>query len=267
MISMENSPNFQGKKNHYLRLAICLIACFACGILDGYTLMFKGFFGMLQTGNLVSAAMYLILGQFEYLMIYVPVIISFMIGLFVCDVIEDITNKKEKHSPFIFSIMALVILLIIIFIPSSFEIASNKIDHHKFDYNNIISNCLFAVLGAIMYRTFFKFDATSFSSAMMTANLSRFSHSFYQGVVKKNKEERIKAIDYVLIILCFLLGVVVYGLFHEFYLLKIFSNQKVFSILPNLILIVPFVLISVTIFLNHFSAKEIKKENRNKIIE
>lgn len=261
---MENNPNFQGKRNHYLRLSICLIACFACGIIDGYTLIFKGFFGMLQTGNLVSSVMYLILGQYEYLLVFVPVIISFLVGLFMCDIIEDVSNKKEKHSPFIFTLIALILITIIIFIPSSFEINGYKIDHHKFDYNNIISNCLFAVIGALMYRTFFKFEATSFSSAMMTANLSRLSHSFYQGFIKKDKENRTKALDYMLIILCFMCGVVVYGLFHKFYVIELFNNQKAFSILPNLILIAPLFLIFITMILNHFSGKEIKKDNSDK---
>lgn len=215
---------------------------------------------MLQTGNLVSSAMHLILGQYEYLMVFIPVIISFMIGLFMCDVIEDFSNKKNKHAPFIFSIISLILLTIIIFIPSSFELSGTKIDHHKFDYNNIIANCLFAVIGALMYRTFFKFDATSFSSAMMTANLSRLSHAFYLGFIKKDKENKLIALDYILIILCFLGGAIVYGIFHKFYLLEKFQNQKAFTIVPNMILIVPFVLILVTIFLNHFSGKEIKKE-------
>ena len=119
--------------------------------------------------------MYLILGQYEYLLIYIPVIISFLVGLFICDFIEDVSNKKEKHSPFIFILIALFLLMIILFIPSLFEINNGKINHHKFDLNNIISNCLFSVIEALMYRTFFKFDASSFSSAMMTA---KFKEAF-----------------------------------------------------------------------------------------
>ena len=65
--------------------------------------------------------------------------------------------------------------MIILFIPSLFEINNGKINHHKFDLNNIISNCLFSVIEALMYRTFFKFDASSFSSAMMTA---KFNEAF-----------------------------------------------------------------------------------------
>lgn len=214
---------------------------------------------MLQTGNLVNVTMNLILGQFENLLIYVPVIISFLIGLFVCDFIEDKANKKEKHSPLIFSIVSLVLLLIIIFIPSSFEVHDLKINHHALDINNIISNSLFAVIGALMYRTFFKFEATSFTSAMMTANLSRLSHSFYQGFIKKDKEHKRQALDYMLIILCFLAGVIVYGVFHRFYVLTNYQDGTYISILPNLILIVPLALILITIVLNYFSAQEIKK--------
>lgn len=57
---------------------------------------------MLQTENLVSGAMYLILGQYGYLLIYIPVIISFLVGLFMCDFIEDVSNKKNTHPLFLF---------------------------------------------------------------------------------------------------------------------------------------------------------------------
>ncbi len=259
---MRNSELSVNKKAHYYRVLICLIACFSCGILDAYTLFFKGFFGMLQTGNLVNSMFYLVNGQFEFLLVYIPVTLSFLFGLFVSNIIETKCDKKVIHSPTILTFLAIIILLIIICIPSSFEVSNGNVDFHKLDWQNILADCLFAVLGAFLFKSYSRLDAAHFTSTMMTANLARMVNSIYLGIVKKDKLERQKALDYIAIIFCFLVGVATFTLFYKFSFMENYSESILGNYFPNMILLLPFLLILIILSLTYLIAVEERKNRK-----
>ena len=87
-------------------------------------------------------------------------------------------------------------------------------------------------------------NSINFTSTMMTANLQRMVHSLVNAEENHDKKELVNGIDYLFLILTFSSGVCA-SFSYYYFLNPVFKNESnyLFSILPNLILVIPIILI------------------------
>ena len=83
-------------KNLTFSLLLALILSFCGGMLDAYSLTNRGFFALMQTGNLISVFINLVKGDWNSLLVSFVVVITFIIGLILSNFIEYIYEKKKK---------------------------------------------------------------------------------------------------------------------------------------------------------------------------
>lgn len=250
-------------------LILALLLSFCGGFLEIYSLVCKGRFALMQTGNLIYTFTSLISSNFYEALVYLLTIVSFILGLFFSNFIEYKYSKKGKDVHVIELILIEVLILINIFIPTEFFQNDNILEANSLSIYNIISDILLSLIGAMLLESFKKINSHNFTSTMMTANLDRMVHSFFVSYIKKDKdknEERIYGFEYIFIILSFGLGIISY--FCYFYFLNKANYFKIDanyfeSILANLLLILPLIFILIITIVRYFQikSKKIKLED------
>lgn len=235
-------------KNLTFSLLLALILSFCGGMLEAYSLTNRGFFALMQTGNLISVFINLVKGDWNSLLVSFVVVITFIIGLILSNFIEYIYEKKKKDYHPLELVISILLLILVIFIPVEYTREEAILEAKDLSWPNVVSNILLALIGSMFLESFRKMNSKNFTSTMMTANLQRMVSSFFIGEEKHDKNEIISGFDYVFIILSFGLGVMAsYGYFH---LLKenfVDSNNYYLQIVPNLILILPILIILATL--------------------
>lgn len=235
-------------KNFTFSLLLALILSFCGGMLEAYSLTNRGFFALMQTGNLISVFINLVKGDWNSLLVSFVVVITFIIGLILSNFIEYIYEKKNKDYRPLELVISLLLLILVIFIPVEYTREEAILEAKDLSWPNVVSNILLALIGSMFLESFRKMNSKNFTSTMMTANLQRMVSSFFIGEEKHDKNEIISGFDYLFIILSFGLGVMAsYGYFH---LLKdnfIDNNNYYMQIVPNLILILPILIILATL--------------------
>lgn len=235
-------------KNLTFSLLLALILSFCGGMLEAYSLTNRGFFALMQTGNLISVFINLVKGDWNSLLVSFVVVITFIIGLILSNFIEYTYEKKKKDYRPLELVISLLLLTLVIFIPVEYTRGEAILEAKDLSWPNVVSNILLALIGSMFLESFRKMNSKNFTSTMMTANLQRMVSSFFIGEEKHDKNEIISGFDYVFIILSFGLGVMAsYGYFH---LLKdnfIDNNNYYLQIVPNLILILPILIILATL--------------------
>ena len=108
-------------KNFTFSLLLALILSFVGGILEAYSLTNRGFFALMQTGNLISVFINLVKTDWNSLLVSFIVVFTFIVGLIISNVIEFICEKKKKdYQPFELMI-CVALLVLVIFIPVEFN--------------------------------------------------------------------------------------------------------------------------------------------------
>ena len=260
-------------KNLTFSLLLALILSFCGGMLDAYSLTNRGFFALMQTGNLISVFINLVKGDWDSLLVSFIVVITFIIGLILSNFIEYIYEKKKKDYRPLELVISLILLVLVIFIPVEYAMEEAILEAKDLSWPNLASNILLALIGSMFLESFRKMNSKNFTSTMMTANLQRMVSSFFIGEEKHDKNEIISGFDYIFIILSFGLGVMTsYGYFH---LLKdnfIDNNNYYLQIVPNLILVLPILIILATLIgrtwclrRNKKNLNEVEQENKKSI--
>lgn len=259
------------KKNkiHYLSFLVAIIACLASGILDGYSYLFKGNFGLIQTGNLINSVFYLLNGQFYTFITTFSNIICFCIAIFIAHYIEFKLKDKNLDIKNIEIIIILVLIAINMCIPNSFEASEGEVTLNRWIWVNILSNCIFAFVGAFIFRAFMEFNGNTYVSTMMTANMTRFVGASFNGTIKKEKGENLKALQYLLIIISFVIGIGVIYIFYRYYFLENVNDNSLFffNYIPNLMLIAPLVLLTICLLLKRYIYRINNKEVNNESLK
>ena len=247
-------------KNLTFSLLLALILSFCGGMLEAYSLTNRGFFALMQTGNLISVFINLVKGDWNSLLVSFIVIITFIIGLILSNFIEYIYEKKKKDYRSLELVISLILLVLVIFIPVEYTREEAILEAKDLSWPNLVGNILLALIGSMFLESFRKMNSKNFTSTMMTANLQRMVSSFFIGEEKHDKSEIISGFDYIFIILSFGLGVMAsYGYFH---LLKdnfIDNNNYYLQIVPNLILVLPILIILATLIGRTWYLKRNKK--------
>ena len=235
-------------KNLTYSLVLALTLGFIGGILETYSLFNRGYFALMQTGNLISIFTNLIKLDWNSLGISLIAVFSFIIGLIIANLIEYFCIKRQKDYHPIELFISTILLSFIIFVPVEFNEVGTILEAKDFSFSNVFSNVLLSLIGAFLLESFRKMNSKNYTSTMMTANLQRMVSSFFIGEEKHDKNEIISGFDYVLVILSFGVGVMIsYGYFH---LLKEFFANNVsywMEVIPNLILLVPICILIATL--------------------
>lgn len=214
----------------------------------------------MQTGNLISVFINLVKRDWNSLLVSFIVVITFIIGLILSNFIEYIYEKKKKDYRPLELVISLILLVLVIFIPVEYTREEAILEAKDLSWPNLVGNILLALIGSMFLESFRKMNSKNFTSTMMTANLQRMVSSFFIGEEKHDKNEIISGFDYIFIILSFGFGVMTsYGYFH---LLKdnfIDNNNYYLQIVPNLILILPILIILATLIGRTWYLKRNKK--------
>ena len=260
-------------KNLTFSLLLALLLSFCGGMLEAYSLTNRGFFALMQTGNLISVFINLVKGDWNSLLVSFIVVITFIIGLILSNFIEYIYEKKKKDYRPLELVISLILLVLVIFIPVEYTREEAILEAKDLSWPNLASNILLALIGSMFLESFRKMNSKNFTSTMMTANLQRMVSSFFIGEEKHDKNEIVSGFDYIFIILSFGCGVMTsYGYFH---LLKdnfIDNNNYYLQIVPNLILVLPILIILATLIgrasylkRNKKNLNEAEEENKKSI--
>ncbi len=260
ILDKKEDINIMKKRVFNYEFAIALILTAAGGFLEAYSLYYRGFWGMMMTGNIVYAMMSIVNGDFKRLLIYIPVIFLFAVGVFLARLIESKIAKDDKNKYQIIELAIIIgILLIVMSIPT---IHVNSIhDADESAWPNILSNCLFAIGGGLLFRSFTTFGSSSYAPTTLTANLSRFAVSTYEGIFGPNKEKgRRTAIQYALLILNFVLSAAACYAFYYYVWGKV-EGDLLISYFPNITLFIPLIIIVACLIMTIHKGKTQPVEN------
>jgi len=167
-------------------------------------------------------------------------------------------GEKKKYQIIELSII-IAILITVMAIPTIHEASLHDADDTA--WPNILSNCLFAIGCGMLFRSFSTFGSVSYAPTTMTANLSRFAVSLYDGLFGEDKEKgKRTAIQYALLIMTFAISA---GVCYAFYyhLWGRMEGDLLISYYPNITLVLPLCLISVSLLLTKNKKSEGEKEN------
>ena len=222
---------------------IALLLTCAGGFLEAYSLYYRGFWGMMMTGNLVYGAVGIVEGTPIKLLTYIPVVVLFTVGVFLARLIEDKIAKNNEKKYHVIELSVIVgLLLVVMAIPTIFDPEAKSPD--KFAWPNIISNGLIAIIGGFLTKSFASFDEVPYTATMMTANMGRLAISTYDAIFGDEKAKSGKAaLKYLVIILLFAASAIGCYCFYYF-VYKNLGDDALISYFPNLTLVLPLLLIS-----------------------
>lgn len=176
-----------------LRLGILLAT--VGGFLDAYTYICRGnVFANAQTGNIVLVGVYLAEFNFrKVIMAFLP-ILAFIAGAFISEAIKSYSSKRSliKESDYIILIIEIIVLFLIGFVPKTLS-------------NNFVT-IIISFVSSVQICSFRKLVDSPYSTTMCTGNLRTACVTAYNAFIRKEKNEYVKLIRYVFIILSFVIG-------------------------------------------------------------
>ena len=127
-------------KNLTYSLVLALTLGFIGGILETYSLFNRGYFALMQTGNLISIFTNLIKLDWNSLGISLIAVFSFIIGLIIANLIEYFCIKRQKDYHPIELFISAILLSFIIFVPVEFNEVGTILEAKDFSFSNVFSN-------------------------------------------------------------------------------------------------------------------------------
>ena len=163
------------------------------GLQDAYTYNMRDrVFANAQTGNVVLMSQNFMQGSFVQGLHYMCPLLSFALGIFVAERIENRFKTIDKiHWRQIILIIEIIVLIIVGFMPAEM---------------NMIANMIVSFSCAMQVQTFRKVHGYGYASTMCIGNLRSGTESLSQYLRDKNKESLHKALHFFGIILIFAIG-------------------------------------------------------------
>ena len=201
--------NIENKKDISNSLLIALLLSIAGGFLDSYSYLVRSeTFATMQTGNMINCVLRLLNKELTGFMFLLPVL-SFSIGIIIAILINHGLSKKNSCFKYISLIIEILSMVAAGFIPLG-----------QF---NFIVTMLIAFTSAIQIETFKDVEGMSFASTMCTGNLKSAMENIGNFIVNHQKENIIRCLKYILIIITFLFGITIgyvfVGLFNQYAIL------------------------------------------------
>ena len=166
---------------------------FSGGLQDAYTYNVRGkVFANAQTGNVVLMSQNFMQGNFLQGFHYMCPLISFSLGIFVAERIENKVKNSEKiHWRQIILLIEMIALIVVGFLPVKV---------------NLLANMIVSFSCAMQVQTFKKVHGYGYASTMCIGNLRSGTESLSQYLRDKNKDSLYKALHFFGIILIFAIG-------------------------------------------------------------
>ena len=219
---------------------VAIILSFIGGILDIYCLINFDLYATLHTGNMIKLATYFIDKDSFMFLTTTLILLSFGIGIYLANVIENRNKKENTRELFIVSIVILVMAMLI----------PNDAPQGVLSVAKMIAAVLFGLEGAFIIHSFVSFDEFKFSATTMTANINRLVTNIYNKSHDKEKKKSYGISTYIFIFIAFLLGV---ALGYLYLTHIVFLNNKFLDLYKyNLLIVVPIILMFICM---HISKK------------
>ena len=217
-----------------LEVVSALILTFIGGFIELYSLEVNGIFAGMQTGNLIQLFIYLTDKEYTLALYRLILIVTFFISCLIAEIIRYFLNKKGKNiSPYILGLELLLILPLFFIKVEAYQDVPNTL--------NIVSDVFLTIFSAMQYMTFRELHGHSYATTMMTNLLSNLAKNLVSFITIKDKKKGKDCLEFFLILVSFILGsVVMYLIF-----INISSSEYL-----QLVLLIPFVLILITLLLN-----------------
>lgn len=177
-------------------LRVATVLTFISGYLNAFTFITQGGrFAGVQSGNVISTAYFLALGDFEQVFNFLIPIFFFVLGQFFTYSTRKWFLKKGFYWHFSSSLMMTVFVLIAV-------VLTPFVSHH-------ITMGILAFVASIQVETFRKLHGSSYANVMMTGNVKNTAYLWFMGWIEKDRDLQRKGKDILYIILSFMIGVVV----------------------------------------------------------
>lgn len=195
-----------GKEYFNIHLLKGIILALIGGFIEMYSLMIRGAFSGMQTGNLIYTFSNLFENNYIGALAHFLFVITFIIGIVITEIIYQISDMtKIKYEYFIY-LIGLILLISVIFIP---------VDSEKYGTLNIVAGCLLSFFGALQSHAFTNINKHALSTTMMTAMMKLATSSLVKYIKDKNKENLLVCLEILSIILFFIFGFVVFYILYK----------------------------------------------------
>lgn len=212
------------------------------GMFDSFTFIYNDkTFCLIQTGNIIKSIINLVNGSIEEGLYDLMLFLVFILGVFIFHLLNSKVFKKLRiKENLINSLIIGLLLMSCIFL---------KFDNSSiFNVNNVVNGIMLSLIGANMLTSFKEENHILYTPTMMTNNTRKMVEHFEDGLLNKNKEKIIYCLVYLLIIIAFSLGIAIVALINKY------LDE---AIADRIILLIMYVIILISIFLN----LKIEKEN------
>jgi len=193
------------------------------GFLDSYSYIIRnGVFANAQTGNMVLFGINLLNRNYQSAFHFLLPIISFFLGIIIAEYWNYKQEKKQLHWRNYTLATQIIILTIVAFLPLS---------------QSSLANVLISLNCAIQVQSFKHFHNLAYASTMCTGNLMKSAKLIADYHFKKDKNNLIKAIKYLSLIIVFIIGAAI-----AVVVTKLFSYHSV--LFCNLLLVIIVIIIN-----------------------
>lgn len=181
-------------------IMVGILLAFSGGFMDAYSYINRGrVFANAETGNIILMTLKICEGKFLESINYIIPILSFAIGVAICEIIK---HRKEKiniiHWRQIIVIFEIAAFVFVAFLPQGM---------------NQIANSIISMISGIQFATFPKVRGTAMATTMCTGNLKNGTQNLYRGIKTNDKSALEKGIYYYVCIFVFIIGTMVGYLF------------------------------------------------------
>ena len=181
-------------------IMVGILLALSGGFMDAYSYINRGkVFANAETGNIILMTLKICEGKFLESVNYIIPILSFAIGVAICEIIK---HRKEKiniiHWRQIIVVFEIVAFVFVAFLPQDM---------------NQIANSIISMISGVQFATFPKVRGTAMATTMCTGNLKAGTQNMYRGIKTGDKSALEKGLYYYVCIFVFIIGTMVGYLF------------------------------------------------------
>lgn len=175
-------------------IAVGVFLTLAGGFLESYSFITRDeVLANCQSGNMVLFAMFATQGKWMMALRWIAPVCAFIVGVLFTERLRDRWNQEKRLH---WRQVVLLPEIVLIFITGLLPIGKW----------NVVATVLIAFACSMQADAFKKLHGNAYATIMCTANLRSGLIHLYDWRAKNNSEAARKAIDYLLIILCFMAG-------------------------------------------------------------
>lgn len=181
-------------------IMVGILLALSGGFMDAYSYINRGkVFANAETGNIILMTLKICEGKFLESVNYIIPILSFAIGVAICEIIK---HRKEKiniiHWRQIIVVFEIAAFVFVAFLPQDM---------------NQIANSIISMISGVQFATFPKVRGTAMATTMCTGNLKSGTQNMYRGIKTGDKSALEKGLYYYVCIFVFIIGTMVGYLF------------------------------------------------------